>query len=241
MTLTDYFARAYVVNLPERADRRRGMERELRAAGMPPTPGKVEFFPAVRPDSPGDFPGIGARGCYLSHLAILKRAIDDGLPNVLVMEDDLAVSGLLRPREGSIVGRLRSEDWGFVYLGHGVEFAPGGKNAAPLRPFSGELQMTHFYGVNAPVIGRLVAFLEAVLTRPPGHPDGGPMHLDGAFNVFRAQNPDVRVLLSDPSFGHQRSSRSDIHPSWFDRVPGLRQLAGAARAARLRLKGRKSS
>jgi hypothetical protein len=70
--------------------------------------------------------------------------------------------------------------------------------------------------VNAPVFARMIAFLEAGSTRPSGHPDGGPMHVDGSVNGFRAQNPEVRMQLSDPSLGHERSSPSDIHPSWFD-------------------------
>ncbi|HAX77040.1 MAG TPA: LPS biosynthesis glycosyltransferase, partial [Cyanobacteria bacterium UBA11372] len=50
------------------------------------------MFPAIRPDDAGDFPSIGARGCFESHLAILKQALADRLSNVLIVEDDLKIS-----------------------------------------------------------------------------------------------------------------------------------------------------
>lgn len=90
--------------------------------------------------------------------------------------------------------------------------------------------LAHFYGVNGRVLDRLVAFLELVMSRPPGHPDGGPMHVDGAFSTFRQQNPDVLTLAASPSLGWQRSSRSDIASNrWYDRTPVSRELVGLAR------------
>jgi hypothetical protein len=62
------------------------------------------------------------------------------------------------------------------------------------------------------------------------------MHLDGAYSTFRHQNPDVVTLIASPNLGWQRSSPSNISPRWFDRVPGLRQLAGAAKTTKTRLK-----
>jgi len=94
----------------------------------------------------------------------------------------------------------------------------------------------HFYAVNGRILDRLLRFLEELQHRPLGHPDGGPMHLDGAYSTFRAQNPDVVTLIASPNLGWQRSSRSDISPKWFDNVPGLSPLAGAAKTTKTRLK-----
>ena len=56
------------------------------------------------------------------------------------------------------------------------------------------------------------------------------MHVDGAYSMFRARRPDVVTLISSPSLGGQRSSRSDITANrWYDRQPLLRGLAGLAR------------
>lgn len=234
MKIMDFFDRAYVVNLPERKDRRTIMVRELEKAGMPLTANKTEIFPAIRPDDAGEFPSLGAWGCFLSHLTILKQAKEDRLANVLIMEDDLTISEQFRTDREVLVEQLRQTDWDFVYFGH-IEKTEE-TSPATLPPFFGPLQMTHFYGVNGKTFERLISFLEELQQRPGGHPDGGPMHLDGAYSTFRAQNPDVVTLIASPNLGWQRSSRSDIHSSWFDRVPVIKQLVAVARTARGGLK-----
>ncbi len=238
--ITDYFQGVYAVNLPERKDRRLFIVKELEEAGMPLTPHKVEIFPAIRPDEAGGFPSIGARGCFSSHVAILKQAKQEGLSNILIVEDDLEISQKFRTDQAIIVEQLCQQDWDFVYFGHIEEVEP--KSPVALVPFSEGVMTTHFYAVNGRIFDRLLRFLEDVEQRPPGHPDGGPMHLDGAYSTFRYQNPDVVTLIASPNLGSQRSSRSDIYPNqWFDRLPGFRQLAGAARTGKIWLKRRLSS
>jgi glycosyl transferase family 25 len=232
--ITDYFQGVYAVNLPERKDRRQLIVKELEEAGMPLTPHKVEIFPAIRPDEAGGFPSIGARGCFYSHVAILKQAKQEGLSNILIVEDDLEISAKFRTDQAVILEQLCQRDWDFVYFGHVEEVEQ--KSPVALVPFSEGVMTAHFYGVNGRIFDRLLRFLEEVQQRPPGHPDGGPMHLDGAYSTFRAQNPDVVTLIASPNLGWQRSSPSDITPNWFDRIPGLRQLAGAARSSKTRLK-----
>ncbi|HEY1375850.1 MAG TPA: glycosyltransferase family 25 protein [Gemmataceae bacterium] len=236
MTARDYFDRVYVINLPDRPDRLRAVVRELDRAGLPLAPGRVEVFPAVRPDAAAGFPTPGSRGCFLSHLGVVRAARSAGARNVLIVEDDLAVAPQFRSSEPAVVDRLRAEDWGFVYLGHVA--GPDHAGLAALVPVTKPLMTTHFVGVNGPVFDRFIAFLEALPDRPAGHADGGPMSIDGAYSTFRAQNPDVLTLMAVPNLGRQRSSRSDVAPPrWFDRAPGLRHLAAAARSAKVRLLG----
>jgi glycosyl transferase family 25 len=232
--ITDYFQRVYAVNLPEREDRRQLIVKELEEAEMPLMPHKIEIFPAIRPDEAGGFPSIGARGCFSSHVAILKQAKDKGLSNILIVEDDLEISPKLTTHQAVIVEQLSQQDWDFVYFGHLEEVEP--KSPVALVPFSGKMRTTHFYAVNGRIFDRLLRFLEELQQRPPGHPDGGPMHLDAAYSTFRDQNPDVVTLIASPNLGWQRTSRSDISPKWFDRVPGLSRLADAAKTTKTRLK-----
>jgi hypothetical protein len=234
MQLIDFFDRAYVINLPDRKDRRRMIVQELKKIGMPLTPNKTDIFPAIRPDDAGAFPSVGARGCFLSHLAILKQAKQDCLDRVLIMEDDLTISGRFKTNQEILVEQLRQKDWGFVYFGH-VE--PGAADPVTLRPFSGVIITTHFYGINGAIFDRLLSFLEEVQRRPAEHHNGGPMHLDGAYSTFREQNPDVVTLIASPNLGWQRSSRSDISDNkWFDQVPGFKQVVGAVREGKVLLK-----
>jgi hypothetical protein len=231
MRIIDFFERTYIINLPQRTDRRRAMLKELEGVEISLVPKKVEIFPAICPTDAGAFPSIGARGCFLSHLNVLKRVKEDCLANVLVMEDDLSISKNFMADEANLVNQLSASNWGFVYFGHVEKTLPAPK--ATLQPFSGNLLTTHFYGVNATILDRLLVFLEELQRRPAGHPDGGPMHIDGAYSTFREQNPDVTTLIASPNLGFQRSSRSDISPNWLDRFIISKQLVDLARAGKM--------
>lgn len=233
MKFIEFFDRVYVINLPNRVDRRKAMEKELIKAGMPLTPGKVELFPAIRPDSAGGFNSIGYRGCFLSHLTVLRQARDLQLNNVLVLEDDLTFSDHFKEYEDKLITQLHQTNWDFVNFGYfcdqPVNFLE--IDVPTLQPPSGQkITGTHFYGVNGKVFDKLINFFEIILQRPSGHPDGGPMSTSGAFSTFHRQNPDVVRLMSIPSVGGQRSSRTDIHDlKWFDRTPVIRELVTVAR------------
>jgi hypothetical protein len=95
----------------------------------------------------------------------------------------------------------------------------------------------HFYAVNGPFIGRLLEFMRQCQVRPPGHPDGGPMTADAAFSHMRIVTPDIRALMAVPNLAHQRSSRTDIHPTpIFDRIVLLQPIVRGARAIKHRLR-----
>ncbi|EKQ70229.1 glycosyltransferase involved in LPS biosynthesis [Leptolyngbyaceae cyanobacterium JSC-12] len=240
MKTLDFFQRAYIINLPERKDRRKATEKELQKVGMQIAPGRLEFFSAIRPDHPDGFPSIGARGCFLSHLQILKQARDAGLTNVLVMEDDVFMDDSFPIFEDALIEQLRQEAWGFAYFGYPT-MQP---LTSPVKfvPFYESMLTTHCYGVNASILDRLITFLEELQQRPPGHPDGGPMHLDGAYNMFRERNPDILALRTSSCLVAQRSSRSDVQPtSWYENFPVTRQLVEVARAGKTLLRSQRST
>jgi glycosyl transferase, family 25 len=231
MTFRDYFDRVYIINLPERTDRRADMEKELDAAGLSLTAGHIEFFPAVKVADAAGFANAGYHGCFRSHLDVFRKARDGGARHLLVFEDDAALSPHFRRDEESVVAQLQARPWGLVLLGHEV-LEPPSDRPTMLVPFPGQVGLSHFYAVHFSILDPLIEFFEAVLRRPPGDPDGGPMSPDGALNFFLARNQDVPAFVSRPNFGGQRSSRSDILPRWFDRIPGMRQTAGFLRRAK---------
>ncbi|MBW4691903.1 MAG: glycosyltransferase family 25 protein [Lyngbya sp. HA4199-MV5] len=231
MRFSEFFDCAYVINLPARTDRRREMAKELNQMGMPFKPGKVELFAAIRPDSPGPFQSIGYRGAFLSHLNVLKQAKARGLKNVLVMEDDLQLRQDFHQYEEVLLRELLKTDWDLAHFGYGCDerFDTQKVDAPILQPFSGEIIGAQFYAVNGKALDCLIHFFEAVLQRPAGHPEGSPMSPDGVFNIFKWQYPTIVRLIAVPSFGNQRSSRSDISTQWFDQLPVLGSFAGLAR------------
>jgi len=222
------FSNIYIVNLPERADRRAEMEAELIKAGITQNDISIKFYPAIKPIKKLGFPSIGARGCFLSHLAILKKVQSEGGGNVLIMEDDLAISIDINKIQNSLEAELNKDHWGIIYFGH-VEKLDKSEQYE-LISFDLPILTTHFYAINSKYLDRLIDFLEVVLSRSAGHPNGGPMHYDGALSTFRMQNPDIQTLIASPNLGWQRSSKSDIaEGNWFDTVPLIKTLVPIAR------------
>lgn len=223
------FERICVINLPHRVDRRTEIAEQLTFVGLSFDSPSVELFSAVRPADAGGFESIGARGCFMSHLEILRQS--RSLRNVLILEDDLDFIPGIRAAIGPALEALPG-DWGMFYGGCVTDAMPGSSPLTPIPPHA-SLQTAHFVAFNGPVIGRLVDYLDAILQRSPGHIDGGPMHVDGAYSRFRADNPSMRVFAAIPELGYQRASRTDIHSlKWFDRTPIVRELVQMIRRRR---------
>jgi hypothetical protein len=234
--LLDTFGHIVVINLPERADRRRGIDAELRKIGLSLAHPAVELFAAIRPTEAAGFPSIGAHGAFRSHLAILDRMLAEGWPRALVLEDDMAFAPGFAGRLPALAEGLRSRDWGLVY-GHPGDQpartpAPDDAGLIALPADLGLIQL-HFLGVDRAAAEIAAPALRAMLDRPAGSPEGGPMHVDGALNWIRRAHADLIALAIAPAIAQQRASRSDIAPPrWFDRLPVVRTLAALARRLR---------
>jgi hypothetical protein len=215
----------FVINLEHRIDRRLAMEEELLKVGW-----RAEFFRAIRPGEPAGFDSIGARGCFLSHLSVLKAAQDREAQYIAILEDDLNFRPGFTDGWKSAMSRLSSMEWSIFYPGHALEHLPAGLSCVP--PDIG-IQCTHFMVINRPALKSLIAGFETILSRPPGHRLGGPMHVDGAYSTLRAQNHGLVTYAYFPALGYQRSSRTDVgNLKWFDRVGILSPIVDAARKLR---------
>jgi glycosyl transferase family 25 len=204
----------YVINLEFRTDRRVEMQRQLARIGWSAT-----FFPAIRPDDAGDFDTIGTRGCFLSHLGVLKHAAKQDRDMVL-MEDDLTFSEDFSNLWCSAYEALQTNRWSIFYPGHLLTNAPLGLHR--VNPTKG-LWCAHFMVIKKENIAMLADALDTMLSRPGGHPLGGPMHVDAAYNSVRAQNAQLETYIYSPVLGYQRASRSDISINrWYDNIKTLR-------------------
>lgn len=240
MSFADHFDRVYLVNLPSRKDRLRRALRELERQGVSLEPGKVEVFPAVRPESADGFESVGRRGVFLSHATIARRALTEGLRSVLVLEDDVAFTPAMRAHGEALLGELQGHRWHIAFLGY-LSFEAGPAALAELRdgppawlPRPGAKIGSHCYALHRDVLPALVEYMHGVETRPPGHPDGARFGPDATFNMFCEKFPEWITLVARPNLATQASSASDLAPRWFDQVPLLRQIAGYARQMRAR-------
>lgn len=204
------FDRVYVINLPERSDRRKEVLAELQRVGLMHDDPLIHIWRAVRPTDRGDFRSIGARGCFLSHLGVLEDAIAQGLDRILIVEDDMDWTAQVLSPEFDAT-ELLEIDWQFVHGGNGraTSDRKAGLRMRRIPPTEG-LGLTHFIALRQPAIGLAACYLSAMLLRPGGSPEGGPMDVDGAYSWFRKDNSHIAAFLCEPSLAMQRSSRSDI-------------------------------
>jgi glycosyl transferase, family 25 len=219
--------KTYVINLPHRADRRMETERQLARVGW-----SAEFFPAIQPSAAAGFPSIGARGCFLSHLAVLKNALEARAERVVVLEDDVNFAAEFADQWQSATEALDQLSWSIFYPGHVLTgLSPGLSRLSPAIA----VRCTHFMMIEGHAIPELVAGLQAILARPPGHPEGGPMHVDGAYSTIRGQNQSLATHAFFPVLGYQRPSRTDIGDhKWFDRIRALEPAVNFARRLKTR-------
>jgi glycosyl transferase family 25 len=221
------FDQVRIVNLVDRPDRRREMSAQIKRVGG--FGDNVRFFEAHRPGEQGKFPSLGARGCFESQLTVIRSALESSAKSLCLLEDDLDFTRSGRASAASMVKQLFSTEWDLFY---GAHLLPSNGRVGLVEIPSAEPVVTaSFVGFNGRILRPLVEFLDAMLDRPAGSPEYGPMHVDGAYTVFRMLNPQFRTFAAFPALARQRSSPSDITPSGslLDRHVSMRPLSRALR------------
>lgn len=233
--------KAFIINLDSRPDRRREMRAELQRIGLEPEHPQIELFSAIRPENAGAFASVGARGCFLSHLAVLKRARSENCRAVLILEDDASFGSAFVSDWPDVLTDLAKTPWALAYLGYriapdhfpGPELAPS-EHWRRLPPSVG-VETTHAMLVHANALDPIISYLERMLRRPAGHPDGGPMHVDGAYSWFRRAHSNLTTYVTPCPYIEQRASASDITPrTWKNKLPFVAQLRHVKNSLNLR-------
>lgn len=230
------FDRIYVINLASRTDRRADMVGELARLETGFDDPRVRLFEAIRPADAGPFRSIGARGCFLSQLEVLREAQRDGCRRILLLEDDVDFVPGIGKALPTVLDALDARGFGIFYGGYelpdgqGHAWPTGGAmvSVGPDRA----VRLAHFVGFDRSAIDLLVPYLELMIARSAGSAFGGPMDVDGAYCWFRAAHPDLATWLAQPQLGLQRPSRTDISPPGpLDRLPVPDVVRRAIRAA----------
>jgi glycosyl transferase family 25 len=229
VSLPSFFDAALIINLAERTDRRKLAENEFKKAGW----NDYQFFPASRFEDAAGFKFASWRGCFYSHLGCFRIAQKQKLKNILIFEDDIALSSSIQQLTPTMIEDIRKLEWDFLFFGHeqtgDIPRATRRTGRVDFEICDIQIQTTHFYAVNTRIISRLIAHFEKLANGVPGDNEFGPMPADGALNTFRRQNKDVITYIAKPKLGWQRPSRSDIAPGRLDSVSSLRPIIDYAR------------
>lgn len=187
------FKHVVVVNLKRRNDRLIEFNKRIKDMEWPfaqPIP-----FPAVdgsRVRGPEWFKsGIGAWGCYRSHLNILESALNEKLPTLAVFEDDAMFVPDFASKLADFLKAL-PPDWEQAYLGGQLlkknEQPPVKVNECVIKPFN--VNRTHAYLLRGLGIQKVYEWLCDTVTWqrdfPQHHVDHrmGKLHESGTINVY---------------------------------------------------------
>lgn len=232
----DEFDQIRIINLQDRADRKRAVIRELARIGVREIAPPISFYTAQRL-APNNSKQSGPKGSLISHREVIREAAASGVRNLLVLEDDVFFNEPQPGQIDAIINAMREKSWDIIYFGY---LKPDGVPLnGPLAGWSGGTIGGHFYGMNQPFMEKMLAFMDSFGKAELGMDSTNPSFRDGAFNLYFERNPDLKRFLVAPSLARQRSSRTDLHQlSHFDRIPGLRDLAQMSRGLRNLLRRR---
>ena len=234
MPILDFCDRIEIIHMPNRVDRMVALKPQLARIGISIDDPKVHIPHAPTPADPFGFPSKGVHGNFLSHLDILTRALNENRKNVLILEDDAIFRSLFSNREFQqrFICQASKIAWDFCFIGHSVN-VPSSACEPNLVQCNAPFKWSHCYLVNGAVLPRLVNYLNKVLHRQAGHPDGGKMYIDGALSMFRTLNPDCVCLISKPCISIQAGSPSGLGGGrWYDHNPLTNRIITSMRRSR---------
>lgn len=231
--LTNIFEHLYVINLVYRKDRLEEIWDQLSKLNIGKDEPNITIFPASRPPDAGGFPSIGARGCFESHLNILRDAQAKGYKSILILEDDCNFIAETPRFINSAAQDFASGKWALFYGGalnrpslKTVEFS---RNIDCILSEYGVMG-SHCVGIAGDQIAPLSDYFTAMLGRSEGDPKGGPMHVDGAYSWFRREHSHAATFLAKPEIAYQRSSATDVGSGkWIESIPVFKPIVAMLR------------
>jgi GR25 family glycosyltransferase involved in LPS biosynthesis len=115
-SISDVFPHIVCINLDRRPDRWQRLQKRAGSLNI----GGVQRFSAIDGatlDCPADWDDYpGAYGCLLSHIAVVRRAREQRLPNILILEDDAVFDAQIESRFASYISQVPA-DWDMLLFG----------------------------------------------------------------------------------------------------------------------------
>jgi len=235
MRLTDFVDRLYIIHLPERVDRYQALKQELANIGIDIQGPKVRFPEPPYPTDAHGYWSIGVYSNFIRHLGILKECLEEGVERVWILEDDAIFRRQMRSEQEQekLIQRLKRDDWDLCFLGHDINPQKLRSHEKGLTPYTEGFCLAHCYCVHPRVLPKLIAYLEETLRNPSGHPRGGRICIDAAYNLFREFHPEVVTLVTNPNLSNQKGTPSSITKRhWYDSLNITRSMVNSLRSLR---------
>lgn len=230
-----FFDKVWIISLEERKWRVDEVRAQMRKVGWPFV--EPMWFQAVegrrfggRPKHPSWWAASGpAWGCYMSHLTIIRDAIERGYERILVLEDDAVLVEDFRERVWEFLSQL-PWFWDLFYLG-GQHRPNVGAVRVPVRPISissdnrvqspWDVHRTHAMAYNRKFLQEAEKFLctESYKKRLQARAINRGQHIDHHMG-YLCRSRKYKVYSVYPWLIGQRAGRSDISAKTFpsDRI-----------------------
>lgn len=208
---SDYFDKTYVINLKSRPDRLQDFLIRLANANMT----GVSVFNAIdgRICKPPAWWSVseGAWGCLMSHLRLAQDALQMGLKNYLVLEDDVIFCEDFYSKLETFMDSMEQyrDDWDMIYLGgqHYNNTVPFRVNKHVVKGVN--INRTHAMAVNAKF---MVKFCQHLIHAPDYiekalSPRKYYMHIDHQLGEL---HPFINVFAPTKFICGQAAGTSDI-------------------------------
>jgi len=111
----DFFEKIYCINLSYRTDKWKTCQEEFEKLNIK---NKVERFDAIKFDGAHPYINIRSAGCCASHRAVIAKAKEENLKNVLILEDDIQfINEVNKQLSLSLEDLNKQSRWDIFYLG----------------------------------------------------------------------------------------------------------------------------
>jgi len=220
MDLRAFFDRVVCINLDRRPDRWARFRQQPALLDWPFAP--VERFSAVDGDRvpPPSWwkAGAGAWGVHQSHVEILRRALQDGVQSILILEDDAVFGQPFAERVSRFLDSVPG-DWDGLMLGGQHLKPPEPLGNGVVRVWNGN--RTHAHALR----GNYIKYAYRHLCDYPDHAQQPRFHVDHRLGMLH-ESDQCKVYAPDPWLVGQADGVSDIAGKRF----GLRFWNGSAKA-----------
>lgn len=109
--INDYFDKIYCINLDRATDRWSNCKKQFNLYNI-----NVNRFSAIESENGKNGLLKGEIGCMKSHYEIIKKASEENLKNVFILEDDAVLVDNFNEVFDKMINQV-PDDWDFIYLG----------------------------------------------------------------------------------------------------------------------------